>query len=107
MQNIDSKQFKKMLDEEGNGLEIIDVREQEEADIVRVKNSKLIPMGEVMNRVDEIDWNKKVIFICRSGARSGYIAQMIEQIGKEVINLEGGIFQLDLDDCDCLEKYMM
>ena len=104
MKNIDSKQFKKMLDEEADDLEVIDVREQEEADIVRVKNSKLIPMGELMDRIDEIDWNKKVIFICRSGSRSGYMAEMIEQSGKDVINLAGGIFQLELDDCDCLER---
>ncbi len=94
-----------MLDNESNKLEIIDVREQEEADIVRIKNSKLIPMGELMDRLDEIDWTKKVIFVCRSGSRSGYMAQMIEQIGKKVVNLEGGIFQLEMDNCDCLEKY--
>lgn len=104
MQNIDSKKFKKMLDEDGDNIEIIDVREPEEADIVRVKNSKLIPMGELMNRLSEIDWNKKIVFICRSGSRSGYMAQMLEQSGKDVINLDGGIFQLEMDNCDCLEK---
>jgi len=105
MQNIDSKQFKKMLDDKIEDLEIIDVREQEEADIVRVKNSKLIPMGELMNRLDEIDWSKKVVFLCRSGSRSGYMAQILEQNGKEIINLDGGIYQLDMDNCDCLEKH--
>ncbi len=104
MQNIDSKQFKKMLDEERDNLEIVDVREEDEAELIRVKGSKLIPMGELMNRLNEIDWNKKVVFICRSGSRSGYMAQIMEQVGKDVINLAGGIYQLNADNCDCLKK---
>ncbi len=105
MQNIDSKQFKEMLDKERDSLEIIDVREKDEADLVRVKGSKLIPMNELPTRLNEIDWNKKVVFLCRSGARSEYMADIIErQTQKDIINLAGGIYQLNLDDCDCLEK---
>ncbi len=105
MQNIDSRQFKEMLDKERDSLEIIDVREKDEADLVRVKGSKLIPMNELQGRLNEIDWNKKVVFLCRSGARSEYMADIIErQTQKNIINLAGGIYQLNLDDCDCLEK---
>jgi len=104
VQNIDGKKLKEMMDNESNQLEIIDVREKDEHDLVKIKKSKLIPMGEIGSRIDEINWDKKVIFVCRSGARSGYIAEMLAQSGKEAINLSGGVYELNLDQCDCLEK---
>lgn len=102
--SINHEEFKQLLKEDQDNLEIIDVREENEYKIVRVKDSKLIPMGEILNNLDKIDWNKKVILICRSGARSGYVAQILGGLGKEVINMSGGIYSLELDNCDCLKK---
>jgi len=104
LNSIDSKQFKKLIEQEGENLEIVDVREESEFKIVRVKNSKLIPMGEIMDNLDKIDWNKRVVLICRSGSRSGYIARLLDNIGKEATNMEGGVYALELDNCKCLEK---
>ncbi|TSD00536.1 MAG: rhodanese domain-containing protein [Parcubacteria group bacterium Athens0714_25] len=104
LENINSKDFKEMLDNEGENLEIIDVREKDEYDLIKIKGSKLIPLSEIGNSLDKIDWSKKVVFVCRSGSRSGYVAQMLAQSGKDVINLAGGVYELNLDDCDCLEK---
>jgi rhodanese-related sulfurtransferase len=104
IQNINGKELKKMLDENPDDLEIVDVREQYEYDEVRIKNSKLIPLSEIGARISEINWDKKVILVCHSGARSGYIAQALEANGKNPINLQGGIYTLDLEQCDCLEK---
>ncbi len=104
MENITSSQFKKLLKEEPDNLEIIDVREPDEYDLVKIKDSKLIPMAGINNFLDKIDWSKKVIFVCRSGARSSFVAQTLAQSDKEVINLSGGIYELNLDNCDCLEK---
>lgn len=104
-ESINSEEFKRLLNSSnGNNLEIVDVREENEYKVVRLKNSKLIPMGEVMNNLDKINWDKKVILVCRSGSRSGYIAQMLSNKGKKVINLSGGINFLELNNCDCLEK---
>jgi len=104
IQNINGKELKKMLDENPTELEIIDVREQDEYDLIKIKGSKLIPLSEIGPRISEIDWTKKVILVCRSGSRSGYIAQMLAAHGKDTINLAGGIYELNLDKCDCLEK---
>lgn len=104
VQNIDGKKLKEMIDNESDQLEIIDVREKEEHDMIRIKNSKLIPMGEIGDRINEIDWDKNVVFVCRSGARSGYVAEMLAQNGKDAMNLSGGVYELNLDQCDCLEK---
>lgn len=104
IQNINGKELKKMLDENPTDLEVIDVREQYEYDEIRIKNSKLIPLSEIGARIAEINWDKKVILVCHSGSRSGYVAQALAANGKNPINLEGGIYMLDLEQCDCLEK---
>lgn len=104
IKNIDGKELKEMLSENPEELEIVDVREQDEFDLVKIKNSKLIPLQEIGMRMNEIDWKKKVILVCRSGSRSGYIGQMLAQSGKDVLNLQSGIYELNLDQCDCLEK---
>jgi len=104
VENINGEKFKELLRNEWNNLEIIDVRDPNEHEMIKIKNSKSIPMSEIKGRIDEIDWNKKVVFVCRSGARSGYVAEALASLGKKSINLEGGIYELNLNDCDCLEK---
>jgi rhodanese-related sulfurtransferase len=71
---------------------IIDVREQEEFDAVRVPGVPLIPMSEFLERIDELPEGPLVI-MCRSGARSASVADYLEQqTGRDdVANLEGGI----------------
>ncbi|EKE10735.1 MAG: rhodanese-related sulfurtransferase [uncultured bacterium] len=105
IQNIRGEEFKKMLEKEADSLDIIDVREKDEFDLVKIKGSKLIPLSEIGERMEEIDWKKKVVLVCRSGSRSGYVAQVLASYGKDTINLQGGIFELNLDQCDCLEKH--
>lgn len=104
MNAINSKKFKELMEKEGGNLEIIDVREESEFKKVRIKNSKLIPMGEIMDNLDKINWDKKVILVCRSGGRSNYVGEMLNSLGKEAVNLEGGISGLEADECECLEK---
>lgn len=90
MRNIDITEFKKLLQEDQDSLEIIDVREADEFAVIKLKNSKLIPMMGIQNRLGEIDWNKTVVFVCRSGARSAYVARSLSG-DYEVLNLTGGI----------------
>lgn len=104
MNAIDSRKFKELMEKERENLEIIDVREESEFKLIRIKNSKLIPMGEIMNNLDKINWDKKVVLVCRSGGRSSYVSEMLRAIGKEASNLAGGIGGLEVDNCDCLEK---
>jgi rhodanese-related sulfurtransferase len=90
--DISAEELREMLKNKKDQTKIIDVREPEEYAIIRIKGSKLIPMGELMNRLDEIDWSKEVIFVCRSGNRSRHMAE-IAGIGKEVKNLKHGIYE--------------
>ncbi|MDH4330606.1 MAG: rhodanese-like domain-containing protein [Candidatus Moranbacteria bacterium] len=104
MKNINAAQFQEMMNQDQAGLEVIDVREEYEFEEIKIKNSKNIPLGEIPQRKEEIDWNKKVILVCRSGARSAYAADFLGQEGKEMFNLDGGVGGLQLIDCKCLER---
>ncbi len=99
---ISVKQFKELL-QNREKLELIDVRQPEEYAIARIRGSKLIPMGELRSRLDEINWDKEVIFLCRSGNRSRVMAELVSE-GREIKNLQYGIYECYLDkDCPDLE----
>jgi len=71
---------------------ILDVREQFEYDEKHIPGITLIPMGEVPARLNEIPTDKEVILTCRSGNRSGQVADFLRQQGfTNVHNMEGGI----------------
>lgn len=97
IENIKTKEFLRLLREQGDELEIVDVREPEEYNIIRVEGSKLIPLKDLISRLNEVDWNKDVVFLCRSGARSRMASEMVAASGKKVKNLEGGIKGVYLD----------
>jgi rhodanese-related sulfurtransferase len=73
-------------------LNIVDVREQNEHDATRVEGLPLIPMGEIIERIDELPKGPLAI-LCRSGNRSGKVADHLNAAGEhgDVLNVEGGI----------------
>lgn len=104
IQNITSNEFVEMLDENKESLEIIDIREPYEHERIHIKGSKLIPLSIISWKITEVDWTKKVILVCASGARSSHIASLLSRKGKNVLNLEGGIHNLNMLGCPCLVK---
>lgn len=101
---ISSREFKEKFLSQPEKLELIDVREKSEFDQIRIKGSKLIPMGELERRLGEIDWAKEVIFICRSGGRSGYVTEALVQAGYLGKNLAGGVHILSMNCQECMEE---
>jgi len=71
---------------------LIDVREQWEYDAGHIPNVKLIPLGELPQRINEIPKDKFVVMTCRSGNRSNQATQFLRKQGFDnVHNMEGGI----------------
>jgi adenylyltransferase/sulfurtransferase len=91
MKEITVQELKKLVDEKAN-FQLIDVREQHEFDEANL-NGLLIPMGEVMDHLDEIAKDKQVVVHCRSGKRSATVINALEsQHGfTNLYNLKGGI----------------
>lgn len=101
---ISTVEFKEKLLSNPTSLELIDVREKFEFDQIRIRGSKLIPMGELERRFGEIDWSREVIFICRTGARSGYVTEALSRSGYTGKNLAGGVHILSMNCQECMEK---
>jgi adenylyltransferase/sulfurtransferase len=76
----------------GDPFELIDVREPFEYEIARIDGAKLIPLGEIAERLDELEREQPIIVHCHSGKRSAQAVQLLQQRGfAKVYNLEGGI----------------
>jgi len=79
--------------ERGEDLTLLDVREDWELEKAPVPTDIVhIPMGEISDRLSELDPKKETVVICRSGGRSAQVAQYLERQGfGKVFNLSGGI----------------
>ena len=90
MKEITPKELKKLRDEKADFM-LVDVREEYEFDDVNI-NGKLIPMGEVNDRINEIPRDKKVVVHCKAGSRSAAVIKSLEEKGyTNLYNLKGGI----------------
>lgn len=91
VQTINATQGRSM---QAQGALLLDVREPEEYAQGHAPGSRLLPVGQLKNRLEEIRAyeNKPVAVICRSGRRSAQAASILKQAGfKEVYNVEGGM----------------
>lgn len=83
--------------ERGEDLTLLDVREAWELGIASVPNVVHIPMGEIAERVGELDAGKETVVLCRSGRRSLEVAKYLQQNGFRAVNLTGGILAWSRD----------
>ena len=75
------------------GALLLDVREPEEFKAVHAVNAQLIPLGQLGERLKEIEAykDKPVVVICRSGNRSAKAVSMLQEAGyTKVNNVSGG-----------------
>lgn len=61
----------KELIKAGEKVNIIDVRETDEVAKGKITRAKHIPLGEITNRLDELDKNGYYYMVCTKGVRSG------------------------------------
>ncbi len=59
------------LQEMGEDVQLIDVRQPDEYAFAKIPGSKLIPLGEILRRMDELDDTRVAILQCKMGGRSG------------------------------------
>ena len=79
-------------DELGREVILLDVREPAELRIASLPVVTHIPMGQVPERLKELDAAKPIVVMCHSGGRSRRVAEFLLGRGfEEVFNLSGGI----------------
>ncbi len=88
---ISVEEFKVELDS-GKDLVILDVRNPKEYEICHLEGSQLIPLGQLLNRIHELDSARDMVVHCKSGARSASAIELLRQAGfQKLRNLKGGI----------------
>jgi sulfur-carrier protein adenylyltransferase/sulfurtransferase len=89
--DIDPVEVKSKIDR-GDHFVLIDVREPHEYQICNIPQAKLIPLGDLPKRVNELDSADEIIAHCKSGMRSAKAVDFLKQAGfKKVRNMKGGI----------------
>jgi len=75
----------------GERFVLLDVREPHEFAICNL-GGRLIPLGDLPNRLSELDPSTEIVVHCKSGGRSARAADLLRNAGfPRVINLTGGI----------------
>ena len=71
---------------------LLDVREPFELEIARLAGARHIPLGELADRIGELDRGQDIVVFCRSGVRSATAVRLLLGAGfPRVRNLAGGI----------------
>ncbi len=89
----------------GDSLILLDVREDWEMSVASVQGVVHIPMGQVESRLSELDKNKEIVVLCRSGRRSFEVAKLLQSNGYRAINLAGGILAWSRDIDSSIPTY--
>jgi sulfur-carrier protein adenylyltransferase/sulfurtransferase len=78
--------------ERGDNFVLLDVREPHEYLICNIPFAKLIPLGDLPKRVNELDSAVEIVAHCKSGVRSAKACDFLRQAGfRKVKNMKGGI----------------
>jgi adenylyltransferase/sulfurtransferase len=106
MQEITATELKRKLDD-GEDVQIIDVREPAEYEVARLPNSKHIPLGQVLSRMSEIDPSRETVVHCKMGGRSAKAIEALTRAGfsGRLSNLRGGITAWSNDVDPSVPKY--
>jgi rhodanese-related sulfurtransferase len=76
----------------GENGQLVDVREPDEVAEGTLPGAVNIPVGDIPDRIGELDKSRRVVLLCRSGGRSTNAAEFLTASGfSDVINLEGGM----------------
>lgn len=79
--------------------QLVDVREPFEFATGSAPHAVNIPLGELVDRLGEIDRGRPVALLCRSGNRSRHAATQLAALGfTNLTNLAGGTLSLRLDE---------
>ena len=73
-------------------VQIVDVREPWEHALARLPGATLIPLGELTERVREMDPRRPLAAYCHHGVRSRYALAILRDLGfQDIAHLAGGI----------------
>lgn len=76
----------------GEGIGLLDVRDPVELQVSSLPGAVVIPVGQVTQRLDELEREREWVVFCRTGERSARVVKAMRAAGfSRVANLRGGI----------------
>jgi len=90
VEDIDPKE----LFEKRGSVKIVDVRRPDEftAELGHIGGAELMVLDTLPERLSELPKDQTIVFVCRSGGRSGKAAAFAREQGlKDVFNMKGGM----------------
>ncbi|MFJ5232639.1 adenylyltransferase/sulfurtransferase MoeZ [Kitasatospora sp. NPDC088391] len=90
---ITSKQLKEWIDN-GENIDIIDVREINEYEIVSIPGARLIPKNEFLmgTALQDLPQDKRIVLHCKTGVRSAEVLAVLKAAGfSDAVHLGGGV----------------
>jgi sulfur-carrier protein adenylyltransferase/sulfurtransferase len=101
---ISVQELKKKLDN-GGEVSVLDVREPHEYEVANI-GARLIPLGELPERLIELDKDETFAIHCKTGGRSASAVKLLQEAGFEnVYNVKGGITAWSEEIDPSLPKY--
>ncbi len=86
------QEMKRALDDPQSGIQVIDVREEDEWRIAKVEGTTLLPLSQLAERYTELDPNQSYYLHCKAGVRSLKALDFLRQQGfGELKSVQGGI----------------
>ena len=83
-------------------VQVLDVREPDEFDgpLGRVPGARLVPLGALGERADELPRDQPIVTVCRAGGRSAQATVILQRAGfTRVANLAGGMLRWRAQGC--------
>lgn len=84
---VDSDEASAMLNDEPGTTVVVDVRRDDEWVTGHISGAVHIPIDDLPDRIDEVPRDKKILFICAMGVRSGLACEVAFSMGYDTLNL--------------------
>lgn len=93
IKEIEAFELSAWLGDKAGEFRIIDVREINEINAGTIQGAQPMPLATVPLKMTELEKDKTLVMICRTGARSAQACAYLQQHGFDnVVNLRGGMF---------------
>jgi rhodanese-related sulfurtransferase len=85
---VRATEAKQLLDD---GAVMIDVREPFEYHAEHAPDARLLPLSELPSAVRDLEDDRTIVVVCRSGSRSASATRFLNHQGLDAVNLSGGM----------------
>jgi rhodanese-related sulfurtransferase len=85
---VDADDARALVD---HGALLLDVREPEEWEAGHAPEAEFVPLAQVPDAVDRLPRDRRIVVICRSGARSARATEFLNAQGFDAVNMSGGM----------------